>query len=111
MKIGQKIYFKPINNAARGSRDIIETTVSKIGRKYFECEGMWSIKFFIDTLGDNSGQYCSSYKGYLSKQDILDEEESEKILRILQKEFDRFTSNLNLDQLRRINDIINEGGV
>ena len=38
LKAGQTIYLKPIGNAARREKAIIETKVSKVGNKYHDGE-------------------------------------------------------------------------
>lgn len=38
LRIGQTVYIEPVGNAARYGTDIIETKISKIGKKYIETE-------------------------------------------------------------------------
>jgi hypothetical protein len=115
LTLGQKVYLKPVNNAARyGNKEIKEQTILKIGRKYFlvGAEGQtnerWMTKFSIEDLREVS-DYSPDYELYFSKQEILDEEESNDIVRDIRLKFGSYGKiNLTLDQLRRIKAIINE---
>ena len=82
------------------------TKVIKVGKKYFQVDAA-RIQFFIDTLQSNS-QYGSPDQIYLSKQELLDEIETEKLRSQLFGQGAYLSPRLNLDQLRRITSIINE---
>jgi hypothetical protein len=106
--VGMTVYLKPINNAARRSKDVQEGIVSKVGRKYFEVEGFYRTKFSIDELIEVS-EYAPDWKVYLSKQELLDEQEFENLLRDIRLFFSNYGKvNLTLDQLRKIKVIISE---
>jgi hypothetical protein len=106
--VGMTVYLKPINNAARRSKDVQEGIVSKVGRKYFEVEGFYRTKFSIDELIEVS-EYAPDWKVYLSKQELLDEQEFENLLRDIRLFFSNYGKvNLTLDQLRKIKAIISE---
>lgn len=121
--VGQTVYVLPVNNLARYDNQqgtpieerIKEDVVTKVGNKYFYLEntGAGEMKFGIghhNTLMDIS-DYSANYHVYLDKQEILDKKEYEGLKNKMKKCFDVFsTVNLNLDQLRRINNIIKEGG-
>jgi len=107
MKIGDKIYLRPMGNAARRDTDRIEeTTIKSIGRKYFTAEDRYG-RFHLDSFIQDCGQYSANYKAYLNKQDLLDENEKRKLTDTISGYF-RFAPKLSLDQLRKINEIINQ---
>jgi len=108
MKVGQKIYLKPIGNNARyGNQEVRECTISKIGRKYFELEEKGYGRFFIESMAQDCGQYISGYQAYLSIQDIEDEEEAKKLYSEIKKAFSGFSTSLSLSELKEISRIIN----
>lgn len=61
MKVGQKIYLKPIGNRARYSQEIKEVRVSKVGRKYFELEESHYGRFFIETVDNTLVDIFATY--------------------------------------------------
>ncbi|WP_299831419.1 hypothetical protein [uncultured Metabacillus sp.] len=113
--VGQKVYLKPVNNAARyGNKEIREQEIVKVGRKYFfvgskgEARERWMIKFSIEDLRQVT-EYANDWELYFSEQEILDEEETEEIwndLRLIFGSYGRPT--LSLDKLRRIKEIVSE---
>lgn len=115
LSIGQKVYLKPINNAARyGNKEINEKTILKIGRKYFSVgeEGQtnerFMTKFEIEDLREVT-DYSPDWEVYFSEQEILDEEEFNEIARDIRLKFGSYGKlDLTMDQLRRIKEIINE---
>jgi hypothetical protein len=115
LSIGLKVYLKPVNNAARyGNNEIKELVIKKIGKKYFfvggenqDNERFWT-KFDIEELREVSN-YSPDWKLYFSKQEILDEQESDKLTSEIRNKFGSYGRlDLTLDQLRRIKEIINE---
>lgn len=119
LKVGQTVYLKPQGNTARRLRTIedilgkvIESKITKIGKKYFYVKSRFDthpdMKIDKETMNEHSN-YCSDWKAYLSKQDILDEFE---IKSLLQKFSDIFrygsSKQISLNQLRRIDAIISE---
>ena len=59
---------------------IREDVITKIGRKYFEVgDGYKPLKFHIDGLKEETGGYIADWELYFTKQDILDEEEFERL--------------------------------
>ncbi len=89
---------------------IVKMTVEKIGNKYFYCAN-WKEKFDKVTL-----RFISDYSSmnniqlYRTEQEITDMLQHEDLSKKVRKFFDGFGSvPLNLSQLTRIADIINEG--
>ena len=75
-------------------------------RKYFEVDG---VKFKMENKEQETGGYTADWKLYFSKQEILDEQEFQKLERDIRSKFNAFGKlDLTLDQLKRINEIINE---
>lgn len=112
MKIGDKVYLKAVGNIARGRKEVFikEDIITKIGRKYFEVgNGLRPLKFHIEGLQQEVGGYSADWELYFSKQEIIDEEEFEKLVWEIKMKFSSYSKvNLTLDQLRRINAIIKE---
>ncbi|WP_243208153.1 MULTISPECIES: PolC-type DNA polymerase III N-terminal domain-containing protein [unclassified Paenibacillus] len=112
MNIGDKVYLKAVGNMARGRKEplIKESEITRIGRKYFEVQlGTKPIKFNIESYRQENGGYSADWKLYFSIQEILDEQEFEKLEKGIKSKFDTFGKlDLTLDQLRRINEIISE---
>jgi len=105
---GMKLYGKPVNNRARWNKEISEFTVSKVGRKYFWLEEMPRTKFEIENLSEVT-EYAPDWELYFTKQEILDEQEFNDLVMNIRLKFDRSGRvDLTLDQLRRINAIIEE---
>lgn len=117
MKVGQKIYFRCIGNAHRRYGDeILEATISKVGRKYFEVDSdygqlRWE-RFFIHSLCHDGRGYTPNYQGYFSMKEIEEENEARSALSKACKFFKYiYPGNLNgltLEELRTINKIIDD---
>ncbi|MDR4910655.1 MULTISPECIES: beta barrel domain-containing protein [Bacillus] len=115
IKVGATVYLKPVNNAARyGRKDILEKNVLKKGRKYFyvgntgETETRRMFKFSLEDM-THVTEYSADWELYLSKQEIIDQEEKKKLIFDIRSVFDRWSSvDLTLDQLRRVHAIISE---
>lgn len=57
IKVGIKVYLKPVNNAARyGNKEIIEMEILKVGRKYF----------FVGIKGETTERSMTKFKHYES---------------------------------------------
>jgi len=110
MKVGENIFIKTTGNAARyGGSKIIDTTVSKVGRKYFEVEALPSVRFHISNLVQDTN-YSTSYKVYHSREAIEEETELIELRDKMRKTFDHWNGTpLTLDQYRRIDKIVSEG--
>jgi hypothetical protein len=114
LTLGQKVYLKPVNNAARRNSEIREQTIVKIGRKYFfvgregETNERFMTKFSIEDLREVT-EYSADWEVYFSRKEILDEEEFAELSRDIRLKFSSYGRlGLTLGQLRRIKEIINE---
>jgi len=107
LKVGQKVYLKPIGNRARYSKDIVESSISKIGRKYFKVEDDHYGRFFIDTMKQDNGQYISEYACYTSREKIESEKEIQILYDKIKKMFYTLKPDIPLEKLKRIDKIIN----
>lgn len=111
LSVGQTVYIEPVGNAARYRTDIIETKITKIGKKYIETEKFGDgYKFNISDgkQKDTGYGYGYDYILYLSKQKVENKREKESLL----SDFNLcnwYRLNLTLDQLRMIKAIIDEG--
>jgi hypothetical protein len=111
LTVGQTVYLNPFGHGGRhghGGRQVQKGTISKIGKKYFEIEGFYRDRFFIDTMrhdGEKTGYGCS-WKVHISKQEILDEAEEGQLREELRKAFAWDGKKFTLEQLRKIKAII-----
>jgi hypothetical protein len=108
IEVGMTVYLKPIGNAARRGTAIIETTVTKVGRKYFEVEQSWTGRFFIETMYQDGRGYISDYHAYLSVKEIEDDARVVALERHFRALFDFSGSGLSLEKLEKMK-IIAEG--
>jgi hypothetical protein len=109
MEVGQKVFVKKINDAARYINPynlISEKVIEKIGKKYFYLKDWQGCKFDIEQKRDISN-YCSRFQVYLSMQEISDENEYNDKLSKIRKCFDYMSNpELSLSELREIHKII-----
>lgn len=93
LKVGQTLY----------SYDLREFIVSKIAKKYFECENHRG-KFVIETLKYYSPEYTQAiFQLYIDKQFILDTRERKRLESELRNKIGVYGStSLSLEQLRTI---------
>jgi hypothetical protein len=107
LKLGQKVWVLPPSYSGKETTPY-ETSVVKLGRKYFEMERPSGVKF---NLSDGIMYADTNYKSrvYLSLQIIQDEKKHSELSEQIKKAF-RVYGNLpySLDQLQRIVDIIQE---
>jgi hypothetical protein len=103
IQVGQKIFLKK-----KGSSEpqIVEATVTKIGKTYFTAEyGRLCVKFYIDGMCE-ADSHGHPWNAYFSMQEIKDENEQQLLGNYLYHTAEyRF---LTLDQLRRIKAIVEE---
>lgn len=109
MIVGQKVFVRKIGNSARHRKPeelITEEEIESIGKIYFYLKGYSRQKFGIEEMRDISN-YSSNFIVYENKQDYLDEDEYSNLLDEIRKVFGSYgRCDLNLDQLRRICEII-----
>jgi len=106
MLIGTTVYLEPIGNQTGYHNDIVETTVTKVGRKYFEV-AEFRKKFCLEKMQDVS-EYSPNWIVWVSKQDIEDYREVINFYNRFRNLFTHYnTPNLNLQQLRDIDKILN----
>ena len=111
LRIGQTVYIEPVGNAARYGTDIIETKISKIGKKYIETEKFGEMYKFNISDGkqkDTGYGYGYDYILYLSRSEVENKQEKGSLLSYFNL-CDWYHLNLTLDQLRRIKVIVDEG--
>ncbi len=110
LTIGQTLFVVPINDAARIHKSTLiihESKIISVGNKFFKLEG-YQLRFHISTLMQCAGQFHPQYKCYLSKQDILDEQERKEGIKKIKGIFSGFSNQipLSLSQIRDIVKII-----
>lgn len=105
--VGQVLFREVSSRYTEGY--ITEHKVTKIGKKYFECEGLGD-KITIATLRhENKGFSQVNYQLYRTKQEILDRNELNKLYNNIQKTFSHYNNhskNFTLEQLRKVADIV-----
>ena len=105
VKVGQIVYL-----GNKFYKAIREVKVSKVGKKFFEVEGINQTRFFIDKMHDDYEYGSPSWRVYTSLQEIEDEKDRQRLTNYLREQFGPYGSfKLNLDQMRRIEVIIKEG--
>ena len=107
MKIGQKIYLKPIkhSNAYKMDKLPIIGIVEKVGRKYVTIKqyGRFNIQ-----SGMEHTNYSPEYKLYESKEKLKEVEESEYLSDKIRSSISRYgTLNIGIDKIRQIAIILN----
>lgn len=121
-KVGQTVYVRITGNEARGKdkdKLLQEYVVSKVGRKYVYAKpsngSQWEVCF--EKNGNGTGlrqktEYCVDYILYSSKQEIEDEQERLKLWNKISSVFGYLSvdDSVSLDQLQRINAILEERG-
>lgn len=124
LKVGQKVAVRIIggSNASRYENMSLENIdnwcfdgeVIKIGRKYVTVKfNNWQ-EYQFEIEGDYRNKYTAGgadYQLYLSKEEIIEEKESDDLYRDMQTRFSSYGGNngkFTLDQLKRIMSIINE---
>lgn len=111
LRIGQTVYIEPVGNAARNGKDIIETKISKIGKKYIETEKFGEMYKFNISDGkqkDTGYGYGYDYILYLSRSEVENKQKKGSLLSYF-NHCNWYRLNLTLDQLRRIKVIVDEG--
>jgi hypothetical protein len=108
LKIGQPVFLKPMNNASRrGDGKIIETTITKIGRKYFSVKEKWYGDFEILSMYQRTDS-SPNYKAFLDLQEIKDKDMADSLYNKIRTDFfSSFGSSIiPLSSLREIEKII-----
>jgi hypothetical protein len=117
VKEGDKVYVLMVGNNARYFKEdtpiddrIIESTITKIGRKYFYLDG-WQfsrLKFDLDDMCESSN-YMAEYRVYLDKNDILKLFEIGKMKKKITSMCDNWNvSKLTYDQMKKICEILKD---
>lgn len=101
LEVGQKVYLEPTGFDHHQKEQIVETFITKVGRKYIELDGHRN-KFSIETLHEVS-LYSPSWTLYFSKQALEEKIERQKAIWKLRNMFDHYSNasdKLSLQQLR-----------
>lgn len=108
LKVGDKIWYIMTKSYSFNRTPVlIESTVSKVGKKYFEIEGLLRYRFFLDTLKHDGGNYSSEYKAYITDLDYYNEVETEKEYEKLKIAFSSSNSGkFTLEQLKKTREIL-----
>jgi len=104
--VGQ-VLFREVSSRYT-ERHITEHTVTKVGKKYFECTDLRDKITISNLMHENKVYSQSNYQMYRTKQEILDKNEMSKLYNTIQKSFSHYTnsSKYTLEQLRQIADIV-----
>lgn len=109
-KIGMIVYGEPYGNYARRSKEIVEFKVIKVSNKYAELQRTeWNSTEKCNMTTSRIGDLNQGYIIYGSLKDLEDKAKSENLKFKIRKYFDwSNTQKLTLEQLERINSIIEE---
>ena len=106
LTVGQTIFYQGGLGRSRSDKELKETVITKVGRKYFELESLYRCKFDINTL-DEVSEFSSSIKLYLSKEAYDDEVKSNKLIRDIRDKLGSYGStNIPLFKLEMIMNIL-----
>jgi hypothetical protein len=117
--VGETLYSLNVGNAARYTeKKLTPVTVISVGGKYFTCQpvgstGKWSeTKYHLDSWGEAADFMVESWL-YETEQEWLDEKEAMMIRSEIRAKLHTILNGngrcqLSLDQLRRIQAIVNE---
>lgn len=101
---GQTIWYCDIDRRTN-NKQLIETTVSKVGNKYFEIKGL-RYKFSIDDLRQQT-EYSANIEIVLNKDDFDNQVKTDYLLSKLRKEIGNYgKSNIPLDKLIKMVEIL-----
>lgn len=100
--VGQKVWLKPIGNAARYNKDMRESEITKVGIKYIEC----NFGKFDFSGRHNNGEHSSNYVLFFDEQSAKDNIEHESLDATVRAFFYSYNHKLTLEQLRQIKQII-----
>ena len=103
--VGQVLYRERTGRYSTG--EITEHTVTKIGRKYFECTDL-NDKINVSNLNYESKMYSqNNYRLYRTKQEILDKNELSRLYSKIQHSFSHYSNQkFSLEDLRKVAQII-----
>lgn len=102
LEVGQTVFIVPRRDALRRNENTQESTITKIGRKYFEVEGFG--RFGIGTMHE-AGMW--NYEAFLSVQDISEDVERMRLERLIREYFRQSQKQLTLADARQIAEILN----
>ena len=116
---GQTVYLLLLSNAARGKHGeelIMEATVTGIGKKYITVSpGYYSrnVRFEIEDNFREHSNYSPEQKLFLSREEIVNRLEKEKLLCWFRDSFRIFSQNKNfsLTALREAREILEKSKV
>ena len=104
--VGQTVWYNDERGRSRSDKELKETVITKVGRKYFELEATYRSKFDVNTL-DKVSEFSSSIKIYLSKEAYDDEVKSNKLIRDIRDKLGSYGStNIPLFKLEMIMNIL-----
>jgi hypothetical protein len=105
MKVGDTIFYT--DRFKRGGAGLKETTIEKIGTKYIYLKATKDEKFDSSSLRHITPNLVC-YTLYKTKEQYQAEIEEEILRECIYKKVHSFGHKISLDQLRRINAILNE---
>jgi hypothetical protein len=110
MEVGQNIFIKTVGNRARhGGSKIIDTTITKLGRKYFQVEALPRTKFEIETMQEVTN-YSVDHIAYESRVAIEEELEKTALTDEIRNAFKFYGKPVHtLEQLRKIKAVLCDG--
>lgn len=106
--VGQTVFLVSLENR-QYERSILEACMKKIGRKYYTVAfGGWDIQFDIEPPHRQKTEYADDYNLFFTRQDAQNAIEWDKRNASVRRFFSSYHKPLTLDQLRRIDAILQE---
>ena len=106
LTVGQDIWYSNVILKNNQNPILHKTVISKIGRTYFELEGLRS-RFFINNLTHDPGAYSVYIKVYLNPKEWDLEIEKNKLNQYLKLFFSKLgVLPLSIEKMREIKNII-----
>lgn len=106
---GQTIWLERLvffRQHEKNNKELIETTISKVGREYFETNTEWVGRFSIKTLVHDGKDNSPMYKVYFNKEDYYRKVEQLRLFSEIRESFYTYNTKISLEKLREISRIL-----
>ncbi len=108
IKEGQEVYFLYIGHRRNEKHEPIATTVTKVGRKWFEIADAAYTRFSIETLQNDGKGFSPSSRVILSLSDYINEQEQVRLYDLVAEYFKGYSrKSIPLEKLRKIYAVLN----
>jgi hypothetical protein len=106
--VGRVVWYKEFDRRAKSDDASLlrETTITKVGNKYFETEITYLGRFHKSTLIHDGRGYSGRGRIYLDKDAYLNEIEANKIYQEIRNHFSSYNNGMELSKLRQILELV-----